>query len=500
MPLPGPLVHQLLMDAYARLQSELAETRNTILQSGQQREQLDVQRDEALARLAEYYLPELTDDAVGETWLEVRESITLILRRKEDHASQTKMRLDDLATQQADRERRLVEINGELDTAVQQQSQIIQQIEQTLREDAQFVALSDRAAMAEVAIERAEANLAEIDQDAARKLPAYEQSSLFQYLYSRQYGTPQYGHRGLTRQMDRWLARYIDYSHAKKGYDFLRRTPDHMREILAEDRESLETVMSELERRRDEIAKSHGLSEVTERCGRLEQEREQLLKQLDQVLVETERVQQDWVTLQDPRGSYYREAIARFRESLGRMSSRDLKRRAEKTKEITDDQIVARLLGVESDMEQLDRQARDRHGAVKNDYVFLEDLGRLIQRFRAAQFDSARSQFVDSLDLEDEVRYAREDVNIDRLWKRLRKCQRWAPSAGDTLTQVATHPLTQVLINAMAHAAGGAMAEHARRAGKRHGNRDHSWKKWSEGFGSWGDWSWGDSNDRRRRR
>ena len=51
--------------------------------------------------------------------------------------------------------------------------------------------------------------------------------------------------------------------------------------------------------------------------------------------------------------------------------AKDLKKRAEKTREITDDQIVARLLGVESDMDQLDRKARARQSAVKEDYVFL---------------------------------------------------------------------------------------------------------------------------------
>ena len=42
----------------------------------------------------------------------------------------------------------------------------------------EFVLLSDRAAVAEASLERAEANLQEIDQDSARKLPAYEDSTL----------------------------------------------------------------------------------------------------------------------------------------------------------------------------------------------------------------------------------------------------------------------------------------------------------------------------------
>ena len=57
--------------------------------------------------------------------------------------------------------------------------------------------------------------------------------------------------------------------------------------------------------------------------------------------------------------------------------------------------------------------------------------------------------------------------------------QRWGPSTMDKITQVATHPITQVLINAMAHAAGSAMEAHARRAGERRQHGD----AWG---GSWG--------------
>ncbi len=113
---------------------------------------------------------------------------------------------------------------------------------------------------------------------------------------------------------------------------------------------------------------------------------------------------------------------------------------------------------------------------------FLEDLGRLIQRFRAAQFDSSRSQFVGSLDVFEELDRAEDQNDIDGLWRRIRSAQRWGPTAIEQVTRVATHPLTQVLVNAMAHAAGGAMQAHARRAGDRRAQRDSS----RGGSGSWG--------------
>lgn len=369
-----------------------------------------------------------------------------------------------------------MDINHELDLALETQQEVANQAEQRLRQDDQFVHLSDRAAVAEAALERAEANLQEIDQDSARKLPAYDNSTFFRYLYDRGFGTRQYTHRGLTRRMDRWLAKYIDFNQAKQGYEFLRKTPEQMRQIIAEDRQAFDTVMDELERRRDEVALQLGLPDKIRTARELQQQRVEQLKLLDAILAEGEHIQNELNELENTRGPYYREAIQVYREMLDTSSSKDLERRAQQTLEITDDQIVARLMGVESEVEKLDETARRHRSELDQMHSYLEELGRLIQRFRAAQFDSSRSQFVGSLDLLDEVERAQEANDIRLLWKRIRNAQRWGPTAVEQVTQVATHPLNQVVINAMAYAAGRALGSFARRAGDRRAQRDSSWR------------------------
>ena len=115
---------------------------------------------------------------------------------------------------------------------------------------------------------------------------------------------------------------------------------------------------------------------------------------------------------------------------------------------------------------------------------FLDALGRLIQRFRAAEFDSSRSQFTGSLDILEQLHRARDEHDIERLWDKIRSAQRWGPTVMERVTDVAQHPLTQVLINAMAHAAGSALEQHARRAGKRRSRGG----AWSGGWDSSGGW------------
>lgn len=480
MPISGPVVHQQLMDAYANVQENFESQRSRTSEASLQRDQLVDDRSEALISLAEHYLPELTPEAIRETWSEMRPGLSQIMLRKQERASRIQSELDALTTRRQQQDQELLALNRRLDEATEEQQTVADQVQKALHDDAEFVELSDRAAIAEAALERAEANLEEIDQDAARKLPAYDNSTLFRYLHDRGYGTSDYTKRGFSRRMDRWLARYIDYNKAKQGYEFLRKTPDHMRQIIAEDRLALDTVMDELERRRDKVAGDFGLPEKIQLTAGLQEQRDQQMIELDSLLADSDKTQRDLTDLEDPRGTYYRDAIKLFRETLEQSDSQELRQRARETREITDDQIVARLMGVESEIGQLDDDARRRREELKDMQSFLEDLGRLIQRFRAAQFDSSRSQFVGSLDVFEELDRAQDRLDIDGMWRRIRRAQRWGPTAMEKVTNVATHPLTQVLVNAMAHAAGGAMQSHARRAGDRRARRNHSWSR--QGF------------------
>ena len=495
MPISGPVIHQQLMTGYTNAEKALEAARESIGKAKEQRDRLDDDRGEALVDLAEHYLPELTHDAIRTTWVEVRSTVAEIMERKDNHQQQLRHTLDQLNLNRDHEEQKLVEITADLDAALDAQQIVADQVESILREDPEFVSLSDRAAVAEAALERAEANLNEIEQDAANKIPAYDESKLFRYLYDQGFGTAKYTKRGFTRRMDRSVAKLIGYTKAKQGYEFLKSTPQQMRKIIAADREAFDTVMLELERRRDQVAAAKGLNDKIHSAQVQKEKHSEQVKLLDEVRQKIQTIQHELTDLENTRGPYYREAITVFRDMLDRSDTRDLARRARSTAEITDDHIVAQLSGVQSDIEHLDSAAKKRREEIRDRQSYLDAIGRMIQQFRASEFNSSRSQFVESLDVVDALHRGRDDRDVDDLWDRIRQSQRWGPTAVEKLTQVATHPLTQVLINAMAHAAGGALQNHARRAGHRRSRGSG----WSGGFGSGSGWNSSSGNYRRRR-
>ncbi|WP_149498250.1 coiled-coil domain-containing protein [Roseiconus lacunae] len=463
MPISGPEMHRSLIDGFKRLQNRLESTRQQSVESDDNHGELKDDRSEALLDLARHYLPELSATSIEATWPEVRSSLNSVLMRMQDKRRRCRLESQAVNDRRSIEEDRLIQLNADLDTATEKRDALATDIQRQLAEDETFVELSQRAAAAETALERAEANLNEIEQDAARKLPGFKKSTLFSYLIEQNYGTDRYGSRGFTRRMDRWLAKYIDFSKAKKSYDFLTQTPDQMRSIIANDRAALQTVMEEIEQRHDHVVKKSGLPKTIETVHSLTAERETLLKSLEKTRERSESLEDQLDDLENPQGEFYREAIEVFRRRLAAIKTTDLDSKAKSTVEVTDDQIVARIQGIDASLERLDEEQRRSRKTVRDLQRGLDALGRMMQKFRAAKFDAARSQFLDSFNVGDRIDRVNEADDIDDLWQDLRRAQRWGPSAAQ---QVGGNPVTSLLVGAMAEAAG-AMTEQARRAAHR---------------------------------
>lgn len=474
MPIPGPHVHQQLISAYEQTAAKLELLRGQLGQIESERDRLEDNRDDTLSKLATYYLPDLTPESIQRTWAEVRPTMREILLRKQNRVREYQEDLQDQNRIRGHFEDELTRLNERLDQGEQQQDRLVEQVEHSLRENARFIELSKHASMAEAALERAEANLDEVSQDASRNLPAYQECKLFSYLLSRKFGTSQYTHTGFNRRMDRWVAKMVDFPAAKRNYDYLTTTPTTMRTIIAEDRMALDTVLDELGRLRDEAAQPFGLLAQIQAVEAMKQERESCLTQLEQATLQCETTQGELTRLEDPRCEFHAEAIDLFRNMLSQSSSDDLRQEARRTPEITDDQIVASLRGIETEIDQAKLSNVQQHDRLRLGQEVYEAVGRLIQRFRASGFDRANCRFSDALDVAGYLDRARNAADVEEFWNSLRRSQNWGPTTMDKITSVATHPMTQVMINAMAHAAAGAMSDHARRAGQR-GRRGRGW-------------------------
>lgn len=472
MPISGPDANRQIQRAYAEAQQALQTARQSAQQASGLLEHVSQTQRQTLLDLAKHYLPELSADAVGGVCEQVRQSMRQILLRQQARITELQNQLETREAERQDADERLDEAQRQLDTATERQQTLADQLAEQLGKDEVFGTLAQRAAEAEAALERAESSLEEIEHEALQKLPPFEQSALFMYLHRRGLATPQYTHRGWTRRIDRWVGKLIGYPEAKISYHYLKTMPEQVRQLVAEDRQALDAVMKELTEYRDQAAAQLGLPAAINRVEEATSAQEEALSHLQTIERALDDVRAELTTTVDPNGPFYREALEQLHAFLGQQDRQALTQRAQQTPDVRDDQIVARLEHIDAELRAANTDAVARQQRIQWLDRHLTELGQFQQRFRAANFDSTRSMFEDSLNLEHDLALVRDGRDtIDGVWQRVRHRHRFVASSMEqvtgTLTSAARHPMTQVLVTAMAHAAGDALAAHARRAGQR---------------------------------
>ena len=86
-----------------------------------------------------------------------------------------------------------------------QRDQLQEEVADRLKQMPVYEQLTNEAARAEQRLTSNEERMEQLHAEAAEKLPSYDNSRLFSYLYDRKFGTVDYRYRGLTRRLDRWL-------------------------------------------------------------------------------------------------------------------------------------------------------------------------------------------------------------------------------------------------------------------------------------------------------
>lgn len=472
MPTSGSDVLRELKRAIQNAKGDRDALQNQQREILQQADQLVSQRGQTLVELAVNYLPELSQSAVQQTWSEIQPTIHDVLLRKEARHRELVDAHQRLERTHADLQQELTTLNQQLETVYSQRDSLSKQLSEQLSDDPAFQNLTDQAAVAEINLQRAEASFGEVEHDVIVKLPAYQRSRLFQYLHKRKMGTPQYTARGIRRRLDRWVSRLIDYPKARKSYEFLCEVPDKMRELIAERRQSLDSLLDRLESTQEKVSAELGLDKVLDQIQTSEQQRDDLLYRIEQTVMQSQKIGVEIDQLLDSKGPFYSEAVEHYRRMLAQTETLTLELRAAQTADPIDDQLVAKLKHLDEEIQEFQRQADGRRRQLKQAEEFAESIEYLAQQFQRARFDDSRSYFDDQLDIRDSVLRLQDGrESPDMLWQHIRRHQHTAPSWYEEnsrrVADAAASPMGQILLQTMAHAAAGALRENARRAGSR---------------------------------
>lgn len=218
---------------------------------------------------------------------------------------------------------------------------------------AQKAKLDAAIAMAEEADKKAD--LAEADRQ-DKRVP-YEADPLFMYLWNRRFGTADYASTGLTRVLDRWVARLIDYLPARANYTMLNEIPARLREHadrqaaeIEQERLKLETVEMDA----SVVAGAAVVKTALDVAKRNLAAAEETLAKTAAALAVIDREHDDAIAgAQDP---LYAEAVELIAQSDAKSDIRALMAEARQTRTPDDETMVRRIEALEYQIEAADKE------------------------------------------------------------------------------------------------------------------------------------------------
>ena len=493
----GPIVIQQLQQTAAQLRAESSRQEADAAQLDRRVNELVAKKGAALLELARHYLPDLQRPTIQATFEGIRDELLELLTRQESRQTE----LDSLAKRlQNELDAFNVNVNDvttQLNALVKQREQLEPVVAAELQKRPAFVELSQRAAQAEIGLQQNEARVRELKASAQEKLPAYERSVLFQYLYRRKFATPDYWGSGWTRSLDGWVAKLIDYPQARRGYEFLRRTPEVLAAELVKRQQDFHALMQQIETIATEVATAQGLTAVRTQGEQIGKQRDQIVAEIASRQESLGKIATERQQLASAQNAFYQEALDRFKRFLGETKETVLAARARQTPEPIDDHLVASIVSINDEIDDTRRQINALAQARLAMSTQVSGLDAVVTRFRQQNFDSDRSYFEPPLSLDGLLnQFTTGTLTQESLWQSLRTRQRFRQPVSSTAINVAaqvlaspaSRALAEAMITAAGHALGGAASQGAsRRASHRQSDRSSSSGSSSSGGFTTGD-------------
>src|SRR3989344_2077962 len=326
-------------------------------------ETLVAQREEIFVRLAKTYLPELDADDIARTLKEVQAEVQGVFRKKQERRAELDRMLSETDKTKESYQDKLEEITSSLNKKVTARDELSAKAVAELTEIPGYVALATSATKLRSDLDSDGNTLESTLSDFEKKKAAIAHNRFFRYLTNRNYDQEH------AKFFDSWIAKAVAYDNAKGkfvSYAELKRTYDYltnMPELMKKDYEERLANLAGMEKKIGSLEKS-----VAEKIGltSLMQEIEQLVAQRDKLKTQINAENSRYNTyssekneLENTKDNYHSEAIQKLRSFLKGQKMADLKARARATSGSEDDQLVAKI-------EQIDSNIREFKDGIKD--------------------------------------------------------------------------------------------------------------------------------------
>jgi chromosome segregation ATPase len=380
---------------------------------------LSDEREESFVQLATIYLPELEAKSIQRTLREVQLDVKRIFQEKQEKRTQLEVSMRDSQKNRKTLEGELESVSTELTQKSQERVGLMQKVSKELGEKIGYADLCKKVKEESERLQTYKQRVEEAKTDSAQKLQVYKQNKLFSYLLGRNFNTDAYSAGRITMMLDSWVAGIINFSEAKKNYDFLSSMPELMNIEAERKEEEVKALVQEKEETETEVSEKYGLPKIMAYGSKLEEKRKKIIAGIENEDKSYGGYTQERTELDSTKDPYHIEAIQRLKDFLKGQTIQDLRERARSTPSPDDDKLVEKIEQIDGSVRTLKNKAKEAKTQRDELAKKLEGLKKIHRDFTSKNYDSGRSYFPGSFDVGDLLtgyvlgRMGADDINRD---------------------------------------------------------------------------------------
>jgi chromosome segregation ATPase len=362
------------------------------------------EREQAVLRLAQIYLPKLGEESVRELRQRLpgmQARIDAIVTEKGRERAAVEEAIDEAAQTRKQLDQQLQDITATVEAKATERDALRREVQATLDRDAAYAALIEETQQAKERLLQSGRRLRASINERDEKIPAYRADPLFKYLLARKYGTDDYRGGFLTSRLDRWVARTVDYRNQYQNYTLLHEVPEVMRKEVAKSEAHLKKKGDEIRAKEQRAADHHGLTKVLEEGEALYGQRVSLVTRIAELDRAVDQLVIKRRDLDTTTGTHYEKALRELSTYLRSQDVERLQRLARSTDTRSDDGLAARVEELDGDIERTQADIGNLKQRQHEQAERLQGLRKIESGFRQSDFDASNSEFRGGLDIDD---------------------------------------------------------------------------------------------------
>lgn len=365
-------IENIFYNSAGDIKNQLSRTSNQLLNTQQQMLILKDEQTEIYQQLAKLYLLESPNNDIGKI----------------------KPLTDKLKEQFKFLERQHQELEKQIFTYQDKVSAILTQIddavikkEQLLNDDPQYLSLLNEFNQVDEALQKETSVYQDHQTEFSQKLAQYSQNSCYNYLIKRKFAQDSYSGWWIFRNLDRWAARYVNFTENYKNQKMLEA-------LLQESQNRYQTKQQSYQSLREQIEKKNQSLDLQVKLPELNAELTQIEQQLTQYQDQKNTIYQELNDNKQGNGTLFLTISNQLAAIMQQQSISTLKQLAQQTATQEDDLLLAKLPTIAENMQRLEStlaELQQQNAALERNY---QRVNQVVSLFRQKNIPSYEYDYV----------------------------------------------------------------------------------------------------------